>query len=122
VVTKRMGNLGASRLGCLFTLMIVVVMAYYGVGIGSTFVTHARVKDAMRQEARSAVLVDDNTMRRRLRAVVEGLDLPESALDFQIRRTVRPREVVISTNWSVIWEVPFYTREHRFNPEVRFPI
>jgi hypothetical protein len=122
VVTKSLGNRGASRVGCLFTLLIVAALAYYGFGIGGTFVTHARVKDAMRQEARSAVLVDDNTMRRRLRAIAEGLDLPESALDFQIRRTVRPREVVISTHWIVIWEVPFYTREHSFEPEVRFPI
>ncbi len=122
MVTRPMGNRGASRLGCLFTAMILAAVAYYGVEIGGTVLTYFRVLDAMKQEARAAVLVDNNTMQRRLRAVVEGLDLPESASDFQIRRTNRPREVVITTHWSVIWEVPFYTYEKEFSPEVRFPI
>lgn len=122
MVNKRLGNRGASRLGCLFVSMIIAAGAYYGVEVGGTFVTYYRVIDAMKLEARHAVLVDNVTMRRRLRAEVDVLDIPESALNFQIRRTNRPREVIITTHWTVFWEIPFYVYEYEFSPEVRSPI
>lgn len=122
MVTKRLGNSGASRLGCLFISMIIAAGAYYGVEVGGTWITYYRVLDAMENEARSAVLVDNVTMKRRLRAEVDKLDVPDSALNFQIRRTSRPREVIITTHWSVFWEIPFYVVEHEFSPEARAPI
>ncbi|MBI4502921.1 MAG: hypothetical protein HY700_17385 [Gemmatimonadetes bacterium] len=110
---------GKTSTGCLFTLLVLVVVAYYGVGIGSAYLRYWRMQDAMRTQARLAPTLDDPVIRRRLVTRAEELDLPAEATRFVIRRRERPREIVITTRWQEAIDLPFYTWVITFRPEAR---
>lgn len=111
---------GTGRLGCLVSLLLVVTVAYFGFNIGEVYVRFYRLRDAMAQEARFAQTRDDDTIRRRLAAIVDSLGLPEEAARIQIRREAR--RLVITTSYTEHVELPLFVREFRFNPEVIRPL
>jgi hypothetical protein len=111
VVRRRRGT---SRLGCLFTLLLLVTVVYFGVNIGEVYLRYYRLRDAMTQEARFARANDDDAIRLRLSALADTLGLPESASHFQIRRTTT--HIVISTDYSEHVELPLFVREFHFSP------
>lgn len=116
----RLGNRhGKSRLGCLFTLMLLAVVGYYGFGVGESYLRYWRMKDAMQVEARLAPGIGDDVIRRRLTRTAQELELPPEAQRLRIRRRVRPREIVISTSWQETIELPFYAWTRTYRPEVR---
>jgi len=112
VVSRR----GASRLGCLVTLLVVVAGAYFAFNIGEVYFRSFRLRDAMAQEARFADTRDDAAIRIRLAAVVDSMGLPAEAAVFRIRREAR--RFVISTSYTELVELPMFVREFRFSPEV----
>lgn len=116
------GRRGISRLGCLFILLLLVVGTYYGVSVGGVYLTYYRMLDAMRSEARFAPSIDDATIKRRLRVKAEELALPESASNVQVRRRRRPRQIEITTTWSKVIELPFFTYEISFSPVAKAPL
>src|SRR5712671_606702 len=92
---------GASSAGCLFTLLIVVAVLYYGVNIGEVYFRYYRLLDEMQAETRIASGLDDGTIQRRIQTAVEEIGLPDAAgRQLQIRRTASPREIVIETRYS----------------------
>jgi hypothetical protein len=105
--------------GCLFTLLIVAVVIYYGAGGGSAYIRYWRMKDAMTQQARLGPSLDDPVIRRRLQSKAEELDLPNQATNIRIRRLARPREIVITTVWKETIDLPFYDWVVTFRPEAR---
>ncbi len=113
---------GGSKKGCLFTLLLLALVSYYGVGIGGHYVRYFRLLDEMRTQARLAVNVDNATIQRRLLGKIEELDLPSEARRLSIRRTARPRQIVIRTSYPVSFELPFYVHVHTFNPEAKAPL
>jgi hypothetical protein len=50
VVTHR--RAGASRFGCLLTLLIISAVLYFGVNAGEVYWRYLQYKDAMAQEVR----------------------------------------------------------------------
>ncbi len=110
---------GATRTGCLFSVLVVVAVVYFGHPIAGMYVRYYRMEDAMQAQARFAPSIDDGAIRRRLLQTVDDLGLPLEARRLRIRRTSRPREIVISTSWEETIVLPFYTRVQRFAPEVR---
>ena len=123
VALKRVsGRRGISRLGCLFMLLILAVGTYYGVPVGGAYFTYYRMLDAMRSEARFAPSIDNATIKRRLRVKAEELELPESAYNVQVHRTRRPRQIEITTTWSRVIELPFFTYELSFSPVATAPL
>lgn len=113
---------GKGRLGCMVWLLVLAAVGYYGQGIGLDYLAYYRMVDEMHSQARLAPGLDDGAIRRRLVAKAEDLDLPEEARHFTIRRFDQPREIMISTSWRVILEVPFYTYPVTFRPAVREPL
>ncbi len=113
---------GGSKRGCLVTLVVLAVAVYYGIGIGGHYFRYFRLLDEMRTQARLATNVDNATIQRRLLTRIEELDLPPEARRISIRRTARPREIVIKTSYPVSFELPFYVYVHTFNPEARAPL
>ena len=113
---------GGSKKGCLFTLLLLAVATYYGIGIGGHYFRYFRLLDEMRTQARLATNIDNAAIQRRLLGKLEQLDLPSEARRFTIRRTARPREIVIRTSYPVTFELPFYEYVHTFNPEARAPL
>ncbi len=110
---------GASRMGCLFVVLIVVAVVYFGHPIGSMYVRYYRMENEMQTQARFAPSIDDDTIRRRLLQTIDALALPVEARRLRIRRIGRPRQIIISTSWEETIVLPFYTRVQRFAPEVR---
>jgi len=118
-----MSNRGRARLGCLLFLLILAVAGYYSVDAGSIVIKRWRLADEMRAQAGFAPSIDDAAIRRRLYRRIESLDLPDEARsNLRIRRTIRPREIVISTSYAVTWVLPFATIPDTLEIEHRGPI
>jgi hypothetical protein len=113
------GRAGKVKWGCLASLALAAVAVWYSIPIGKTYLTYFSMKDEMKVQANFAVNIDDDTIRRRLRAKVDELNLPTEARRISIRRRSRPREVVISTSWADTLNLPFYRLPITFKPEVR---
>lgn len=114
-----MSQRGAGRTGCLLTLLVVVAVVYFGMPIAGTYVRYYRFKNEMQTQARFAPSIDDGTIRRRLLRAIDELGIPDTAKRMQIRRTSRPREIVISTEWPETIVLPFYSWVITLRPEVR---
>jgi len=113
VVTSRTG---ASRIGCLVSLLLGVTIAYFGFNIGEVYLRFYRLKDAMVQEARFAHNRADEAIRTHLAAVADSLGLPDEAGRMVIRRDAT--RIVISTDYSEHVELPLLVREFHFAPQV----
>ncbi len=110
---------GATRTGCLFSVLVTVAVFYFGIPIGGMYIRYYRLQNEMQTQARFAPSIDDGTIQRRLLQTIDQLGLPLEARRVRIRRTTRPREIIISTSWEESIVLPFYTRVQRFAPEVR---
>ena len=110
---------GATRTGCLFFVLVVVAVVYFGHPIASMYIRYYRMENEMQTQARFAPSIDDGAIRRRLLQTIDDLGLPPEARRLSIRRTSRPREIIISTSWEETIVLPFYTRVQRFAPAVR---
>ena len=80
---------GASTLGCLFSLLIVVTIGYFGVNVGKVFYRRYAFQDAMQQEARFASHRTNEEITSHLQALVDSLGLPDGAKRVHIRRGER---------------------------------
>lgn len=107
---------GATKLGCLVSLLLLVTVSYFGVNIGEVYVRYFRFQDAMEQEARFAGKVDDTDIKRRLAAFADSLDLPDDAGRIQVQRT--DSSIQITSEWSERVELPLFVREFHFAPVV----
>lgn len=105
---------GASKLGCLFTTLMVVAIAYFGFGVAEVYVRSYRYRDAMANQARFARQLPDDVIRRHLRLLADSLGLPEEAGHVRIRRTNGRFEV--SAEYHETLELPGFVRSVRFTP------
>jgi hypothetical protein len=117
MVTRRPS--GKSRLGCLFSLLVLAVVVYYGLGIGSVYLRYWQISDQMHEMANLAPSLADATIHKRLVAKATDLDLPPEATRFVIRRFDNPRQIRISTSYSETIVLPFTTYTIHFHPEAR---
>ena len=117
MVTARAGR---STLGCLFTILIVSVVAYFGVNVGEVYLRYFRFRDGIRQEARFARQRSDETIKSHLRALADSLGLPDEASRITVRRG--DGRIVIRTRYTETVEMPGYVRDFHFEPvgEARF--
>jgi hypothetical protein len=107
---------GAGRLGCLFILLIIAGVGYFGVGIGETYLRFYRYRDAMAQQARFAATRSDATITSHLANVADSLGLPSAARRVQILRT--DRGVQIEARYFESVELPGTVRQIEFHPRV----
>ena len=114
-----LGKRGVTRTGCLFSVLLLMALTYFGLPIAGMYVRYYRMKNEMQTQARFAPSIDDGTIRRRLLQAIDNLGLPMEARQLRIRRINRPREIIISTTWQETIILPFYTRVQRFRPQVR---
>jgi hypothetical protein len=109
------GRRGRSTLGCLFILLIVVAIGYFGVNVGEVYLRYYRFRDSMQQTVRFANRLSDDAIRARLSLSADSLGLPESAHRVQIRR--RDNWVQLRTDYYDRVELPLFAREIRFQPQ-----
>ncbi|HJU69788.1 MAG TPA: hypothetical protein VJ650_16220 [Gemmatimonadaceae bacterium] len=105
---------GASTLGCLFSMLVVVAVIYFAVNVGAPYFRYYQFRDAMRQEVRFAERKTDAEIRATLRLKADSLDLPGQAQRINIRRT--PSRIVIWTDYTETIDFPFVTRDIAFRP------
>jgi hypothetical protein len=105
---------GASTLGCLFSLFIVVAIAYFGVNVGRVYWRFYEYQDDMRQEARFASQRTNDQILTHLKASADSLGLPEGATKISIRRS--NSAISIESQYYENIELPLYVREVHFHP------
>lgn len=110
------GRAGRSRLGCLFTLLLLAAAAYIGINLGSIYFRAYAFEDRIRQSARFADQLADSVIRRQLTFSADSLGLPPQAHNLNIVRI--GRTIVISSSYSETLDLRFYTRHIRFNPRI----
>ena len=96
---------GESRLGCLVTLLVLVVAVYFGIDFGEAYFRFYQFKDAMGQEARFANDKTDEQITTRLAALADTLQLPGDAHQIQIVRS--SGVITISSEYDEVIELPF---------------
>ena len=107
-------------LGCLFTLLIVVAVFYFGSNLAEPYWRYYQYKDSMSQEARFASQITNEEITRRLHAKADSLGLPPAAYRVRFNRTAN--SIVISAEYEEIVELPGYTRHFLFRPRVEAPL
>ncbi len=120
--TRSRRRSGKSRVGCLLTLLAITIGIYYGIPVVTIYVDYWRFKEEMKTQARLAPSIDDAAIRRRLRQKAEALGLPEEAQQLTIRRTLRPREILITTTYEATLDLPLVHHTFTLTPEVRNPL
>lgn len=105
---------GRSTLGCLFSLLIVAAVVYFGLNAGEVYFRFYQYQDAMKQEVRFAAHNSDAAILRRLREQADSLGLPEAAGRVTLQRDGRTIE--IESEYYENIELPLTVREIRFNP------
>jgi hypothetical protein len=104
---------GASSLGCLLNILVLVILIYAGVQISEPYFHYYSFKDAVEQEARFASMRPDSLIQRRLWANADTLGLPPGAYRVKIIR--QPHLVRIMTSYDDMWRIGPYTRPVHFD-------
>ncbi len=95
---------GATRLGCLFPLLILVIGIYFAIDFGQVYFRAYQFKDAMGSEARFATTLTDEQITKRLAALADSLELPAGAELITIVRS--PRTISISSDYDEVIKLP----------------
>lgn len=109
---------GASTLGCLFSLLITLVVLYYGINLGRVWWRYWELIDRMKTAALFATTQPVPETIRRLQNAVDEIGLPPDAKRFKIQRIEGISTIIISTEYQEKVELPFMHRAIRFKPTV----
>jgi hypothetical protein len=105
---------GAGSLGCLFTLLIVAAIGYFGLPIAEVYFRYWQFEDEMSQAVRFARVNPDREIRSRLQTFVDSAGLPSAARNIQIQR--RNGRIDVSASYIEEFHLPGYVRVQAFNP------
>ena len=105
---------GASKIGCLFVLLLVSAVLYFGVNSFEKYYLYLQYKDAMQQEIRFRSFLPDARIRANLRAIADSLGLPEDAGVVSISRS--NGQITIEAHYEELLELPGYKKEVHFEP------
>jgi len=122
LASRSLGRRGASSTGCLFSLLILVAVLYYGVNIGEVYFRYYRLLDEMQTQAQLAAALDDGTIRRRIQATAQDIGLPDQAQSIRIERRASPREIAIEAQYSETIHLPLFTHTFTFHPKATQPL
>jgi len=111
---------GASELGCLFTLLVVVAVVYFGVNVAEKYWRYYEFQDDMKQEVRFSAHSTNEAILTRLKAQADSLDLPDDAHDIGIRRTAD--SISIEAEYYDRIELPMFVRDVLFHPHAEGPL
>jgi hypothetical protein len=117
LVTQRRG---ASSIGCLFSLLVLAAVVYFGVNVGEVYWRFYQYRDDMQQEVRFAAHTQNDAIVNRLRAAADSLGLPEGAGHVVIRRS--SAMISIESYYDEPVELPGHVRELHFHPRAEGPL
>ena len=105
---------GATTLGCLFTVLVLVAGGYFGLKIGNVYWNFYQYEDTMKQHIRFAETLTDRQLYDRVVAKADSLGLPEEAKEVSVERV--GRHIEISADYVVMVELPLHVRTFHFTP------
>ena len=122
MVTDARARVGASRLGCLLTLLVLSIAALLGLDYAELYYRNYVYQDAMRQAVRFAGRNDDARIVRGLRAKADSLDMPPEAKELTVTRSHAPaRRIEIGAEYVDTVRGPVIRRAVRFRPHAEGP-
>ena len=122
MVGRQRNDRGVSTLGCLFSIMILMVVLYYTVDVGRVYWDYYKFEDEMETSARFAQSQSDEQIRKHLRDVARDLGLPSEAQRIVIHRTQQPRNITIRSQYVVDIVLPFTHKTLILRPHVEVPL
>ena len=105
---------GISKLGCLFVLLLMTAVVYFGLNVGEVYFRYMKFKDAMGQEVRFRGDLSDESIKARLRAIADSLGLPEEAGNITLTR--ENRVLHLKSRYYELIELPGFHKEILFEP------
>ncbi len=120
VTGSRASTRGASALGCLLSVVVLLAVLYYGVDIGKTYWSYYRLLDEMETSARFAQTQPDDAILKHLVDVAKDLSIPAEGQRFTIRRSEHPATVSIQSHYNVVLVFPFKRKTVTLRPQVEF--
>src|SRR5579862_3747200 len=105
---------GMGSMGCLFSLLIIATLVYFGAHVGGAYWRYFEFRDDMAQAIRFAGNKTNDQIQRELQSQADSLDLPEAAGNVTIRRA--PHRMVIESEYYEHLDVPSVGRDVHFHP------
>lgn len=118
VTPSRTGRRGASGAGCLFSLLLMAALLYYGINLGRLWWRYWEIKNRMELAARYFTNLTDAQILADLRADAKEIGLPAEAGRFRIRRVEHPPAITIATEYRESVNLPLLKRTFVFKPSV----
>lgn len=112
---------GASLLGCLVSLALLAVAAWYGGNIGLMYWRQYQLLDEMKVNARHASGLPDVTIRNRLDTKVHEVFGPQARMRFEISRPRGRQSILIETQYRDSVDLPYFRRGFPFRLRVQQP-
>ena len=114
MVTSRRG---ATKLGCLTSLLFLAALGYFGVPAGDKYYRFRMYQDAMEQEVLHHAQQTIPEIRRRLRIVADSLGLPEDAGIVLVKKN--GKQISIEAHYDETFDLPGLKREVHFEPRAQ---
>jgi hypothetical protein len=111
---------GMSRMGCLFSLLIVCVIVYVGADFAKVYWRYYQFQDDVQQQVRFAGHRTNDQILVHLRATVDSLSLPDDAKSIVIKRNAQA--ISIDVEYDERIEFPKYSRDLHFHPHAEGPL
>ena len=103
-------------MGCLFTLLIVATIVYFGAHVFEAYWRYYEFKDDMAQAIKFAGNKTNDQITRELQSQADSLNLPEAAGNVTVRRA--PHRMVIESEYYEHLDIPAVGRDVHFHPKV----
>lgn len=107
---------GRSSVGCLFALLIVAAVVYFGINVGQAYWNFYQYEDAMKQELKFNGARPDSVILAHLWTEADSLALPEDAKEIDIDRDPRARTIHVAADYTLEIELPLMVRTFVFHP------
>ena len=108
---------GATKVGCLMTMLVMAAIGYFGANAGDKYLRFRKYQDAMEQEVRFRAQQPIPQIRARLRALADSLGLPEDAGIVNVKKT--GRQILIEAHYDETFDLPGFKREVHFEPRAQ---
>lgn len=105
---------GGSSYGCLFTLLVLAAIGYFGAKVGEPYYHFYEYQDAMAAQAKFAAHSTDEEIRQRLGQLADSLGLPAEASLVTVDRTAH--HISVGADYVETVELPLHVRRLNFSP------
>ena len=93
---------GASKIGCLFSTLVLAAVAYYGLKIGQVYYNASSYENVMKASVRVAEVSTDKQIQDKILAEADTLGLPDEAKETEFEPSPETR----SSNFTPVARKP----------------